>query len=263
MEKPNEKVFGMYAEYYDLLYKDKNYDAETDYVVSLLKKYMPEANSLADLGCGTGKHAVEFAKRGYKVTGVEMSESMLNIAKKNLSGAGIEEKNVKYICGDISKIDTGEKYDAALALFHVIGYLTSNALLLQGIRNISRHLNKGGLLIFDYWYGPAVLAQKPERRSKLLKGNGLALRRNAEPELKVKENIVEVNYNIEVKADTGEILLLDEKHSMRYFFLPEIKLLLEQCGFKVLLNKEWITGNELSEESWSGLCVAKFDPMNT
>ncbi len=113
--------------------------------------------------------------------------------------------------------------------------------------------------MFDYWYGPAVLAQKPERRSKLLKGNGLVLRRNAEPELLVNENIVEVNYNIEAKADSGEVLQLDEKHSMRYFFLPEIKLLLEQCGFRVLLNEEWMTGKELSEDSWSGVCVAKLD----
>ncbi len=259
MEKANEKVFGMYSEYYDLLYRDKDYVAETDYVATLLNRFMPEAKNLVDLGCGTGKHAVEFAKRGYKVTGIEMSESMLNIAKNNLPGSGIGTNDVKYICGDISKIQTGEKYDAAMALFHVMGYLTENSQILKGIRNIASHLTDGGLLIFDYWYGPAVLSQKPEKRSKLLKGNGLVLRRNAEPELLINENIVEVNYNIEAKAESGEVLQLDEKHSMRYFFLPEIKLLLDQCGFRVLLNEEWMTGKELSEESWSGVCVAKLD----
>ncbi len=263
MNEANEKVFGMYSEYYDLLYRDKNYKAEADYVLSLVDEYNPGAKKLADLGCGTGKHAVEFCRKGYSVTGIELSASMLRLAEENKKTSCPGIKDLKFVQGDISEFKTDEKYDAALALFHVMGYLTSNSELLSGIKNIGRHLNKGGILIFDFWYGPAVLTQRPEERKKILKGNGLTIKRKAIPNILINENIVEVKYHIEAEADSGgEKLELDETHNMRYFFLPEIRLLLEQNGYKILKMEEWMTGKELSEDSWSGVCVAKFDQNN-
>ena len=264
MSEHNEKVFGMYSEYYDLLYRDKNYKAEADYVLSLVDEYNPGAKSLVDLGCGTGKHAVEFSRRGYSVTGIELSASMLRIAEENkkITCAGIEE--LKFLPGDISEFKSGEKYDAALALFHVMGYLTSNSVLISGIKNIGRHLNNGGILIFDFWYGPAVLNQRPEERKKILKGNGLTIKREATPNVLINDNVVEVNYHIEAESDScGDKLELDEMHSMRYFFLPEIRMLLELNGFEVLKLEEWMTGKELSEDSWSGVCVAKVHHNNS
>lgn len=263
MNEANEKVFGMYSEYYDLLYRDKNYKAEAEYVLSLLDEYNPGAKSIADLGCGTGKHAVEFSRRGYSVTGIELSESMLRLAKENKKISCPGNEDLTFLPGDISDFKTGEKYDAAFALFHVMGYLTSNSVLISGIRNIGRHLKNSGILIFDFWYGPAVLKQRPEVRKKILKGNGLTIEREATPNIIINDNIVQVNYHIEAESDSGgEKLELDETHSMRYFFLPEIRLLLEQNGYKVLKMEEWMTGKELSEDSWSGVCVAKFEQSN-
>lgn len=265
MSESEEKVFGMYSEYYDLLYRDKDYKAEADYVLSIINEYNPGTKNIADLGCGTGRHAIEFAREGYCVTGIELSASMLRIAEesKKISCPGIEDLKLKFVQGDISEFRTGEKYDAALSLFHVMGYLTSNSVLVKCIRNISRHLNNGGILIFDFWNGPAVLTQRPEERKKTLKGNGLTIKREATPNIVINENIVEVKYHIEAESDSGgEKLEVDEIHRMRYFFLPEIRLLLELNGFEVLKLEEWMTGKELSEDSWSGVCVAKFDQNN-
>jgi len=49
-----KKVFDAYSHYYDLLYRDKNYKAETDYICKNINELNPEAKSLLDLGCGTG-----------------------------------------------------------------------------------------------------------------------------------------------------------------------------------------------------------------
>ncbi len=51
------KTFDLYSEYYDLLYKDKNYKKEADYIASLIKTNAPHTKSILELGCGTGKHA--------------------------------------------------------------------------------------------------------------------------------------------------------------------------------------------------------------
>ncbi|HXV17836.1 MAG TPA: methyltransferase domain-containing protein, partial [Gemmatimonadaceae bacterium] len=73
-------VFAGYSRYYDLLYRDKDYGAEALYVSQLIKTHSPDAVSIMEIGCGTGAHAAELAELGYNVTGVDMSEGMLEAA---------------------------------------------------------------------------------------------------------------------------------------------------------------------------------------
>lgn len=80
------KVFGSYSNYYDLIYKDKDYSAEVYFIDSVIKKYAKgSVKTIFDLGCGTGSHAFLLAEKGYNVTGVDMSEDMLSIEKKKNS----------------------------------------------------------------------------------------------------------------------------------------------------------------------------------
>ena len=72
-----KEVFDSYARYYDLLYHDKDYAAESAYVASHLKRHSPRAARILELGCGTGAHAEHLARLGYAVHGVDQSETML------------------------------------------------------------------------------------------------------------------------------------------------------------------------------------------
>src|SRR6186713_1983904 len=70
-ERPmSSPVFGAYSQYYDLLYRDKDYAAEAGYVARVVERERPGKKSLLDLGCGTGRHDFLLAERGYRVTGV-------------------------------------------------------------------------------------------------------------------------------------------------------------------------------------------------
>ena len=73
-------VFGKYAKYYDLLYQDKNYSKEADYIDRLIKTYHPESKTILDLGCGTGRHDILLAEKGFFLTGVDSSKEMLSAA---------------------------------------------------------------------------------------------------------------------------------------------------------------------------------------
>jgi methylase of polypeptide subunit release factors len=64
-------VFGAYARYYDLLYRDKDYAAEAQYVHRLIQSHALGARSILELGCGTGAHAVLLAGEGYRIHGVD------------------------------------------------------------------------------------------------------------------------------------------------------------------------------------------------
>ncbi|MBL4653181.1 MAG: class I SAM-dependent methyltransferase, partial [Flavobacteriales bacterium] len=79
------KVFDNYSAYYDLLYRDKPYEEEVAYVDGLIKDFAINASTILNLGCGTGKHDTFFAQKGYDVDGVDLSSSMINLAKKNKS----------------------------------------------------------------------------------------------------------------------------------------------------------------------------------
>jgi predicted TPR repeat methyltransferase len=78
-------IFGAYAQYYDLLYRSKNYVAEAQYIHQLIQSYVPGALSVLDLGCGTGAHAVQLAREGYRIHGVDLSTGMLERAKSRLA----------------------------------------------------------------------------------------------------------------------------------------------------------------------------------
>ncbi|MBX7042880.1 MAG: class I SAM-dependent methyltransferase [Ignavibacteria bacterium] len=257
----NKEVFGLYSEYYDLLYKDKDYTSEASYVIKLIREHLPNAKTIADFGCGTALHGIEFAKKGFSVAGIELSESMCGIAVRNISESRMKKK-VEIHNGDISTYSIGKKFDAVVSLFHVMSYLTDNEQLSGCIKNAARHLKKNGLFMFDFWYGPCVLTVRPSKRRKVLEGNGLKIIRSAVPVMEYNENVVEVNYAMRGTRLQGKKKFeLCEKHRMRYFFLPELKYMCETNGFRILNAVEWMTGRELDETTWSGVCVLQFTGM--
>ena len=250
------KVFDAYAAYYDLIYRDKDYAGEAEYVMKLIRKFKPDAKTILDLGCGTGKHDLCFAGENFEVTGVELSENMTIAANKCLQSDTVANLKLKFIKGDIRSIRLAEKFDAITSLFHVLNYQTTNEDLRATLRTIKDHLKDDGKFICDFWYGPAVLNDRPEERIKKIKNNEYELERLAIPEMLVNENIVNVHYKIFVREfKSGEAKEINETHRMRYFFLPEIELLLSELDMKTEHFEEWMTGNVLSDKSWFALAV--------
>jgi len=205
-----------------------------------------------DLGCGTGRHATILARKGYKVYGVDRSEEMLAIAREE------NAENPKFYCGDVSNLQIGQKVDVVTALFHVVSYQTSNEGLMGTFKTAYDHLRPGGIFIFDFWYGPAVLSNKPETRLKELGNEDVLLYRFALPGNRPNENIVDVRYKILVKdKKSSEVEELSELHSMRYLFLPEIRYMLQSSGLTVEYVAEWLTNEEPGFDTWSVVAVAR------
>jgi SAM-dependent methyltransferase len=151
-------VFNHYARYYDLLYRDKDYAGEARFVHDQFAQHGLAAGRLLELGCGTGRHAVEFAKLGWSVDGVDLSQAMVAQAQERARQQQPEiTSRIQFQQGDLRSADTGQTYDAIISLFHVMSYQTSNADLAAAVATAAAHLRTGGLFLFDFWYGPAVL----------------------------------------------------------------------------------------------------------
>ena len=226
----------VYAGAYDALYQDKDYEAECDFLEQIFNRYAQSPiHTILDLGCGTGGHALPLARRGYVVTGVDRSEQMLTEARRRADAVAVGGRlPAGFVHGDIRTLDLGCAFDAVIAMFAVISYQTTNEDLLAAFGTARRHLAPGGLFIFDAWFGPAVLAQRPTDRLKTIESNGERTIRFAHPELDVGKHIVSVSYK--VLRIRGERILeeVDELHKMRFLFPKEVEFYLAENELKLL-----------------------------
>lgn len=242
-----DTVFDAYGRYYDLLYRDKDYIGEAAYIQGLLNRHGIAQGDLLEFGSGTGKHGCLLAAQGYTVHGIERSQEMVARAE---TAPGFSCQR-----GDIAHTVMGRAFDAVVSLFHVISYQTTNEQVCAVFANAAAHLAAGGLFVFDFWYTPAVHAQRPAVRVKRMVDDRVAITRIAEPTIYPNENRVDVDYTVFARdLETGAMTTLNETHPMRHFSLPEIDLLAESHGFVRLAAEEFLSGKVPGEDTW-GVCV--------
>jgi len=244
-------VFGLYAQYYDALYHDKNYQQEVAYVYNLIQEYLPAAKSILELGCGTGGHAFHLAHEGYEVHGVDLSKEMIASAQQK----GKQQNEVTFSVGDLRTLQLNKQFDVVISLFHVMNYQTTDADLHNAFKTAEKHLKKGGLFLFDFWYGPAVIHEKPLTRIKRCENENIKITRIAEPQHHKEKNSVDVNFTLFLEDKKNQkISEIKENHCMRYFFEDELRILFEQNNFEVISFEEWLTGKKPVNTSW-GVCA--------
>jgi SAM-dependent methyltransferase len=244
-------IFGTYAHYYDLLYASKDYAGEAKFVHQLLQTYAPAAKSILELGCGTGAHAIQLAQYGYTLHGIDFSAEMLQRARQNLAQVSELATQLQFSQGDLRDVQLNEQFDAIISLFHVMSYQITNDDLRAAFATVKAHLKPNGVFIFDCWYGPAVLSDRPVVRVKRLEDETLQVTRIAEPTFHPNENVVDVNYHIFTRDKTsGAVQELQETHRMRYLFQPELDLVLTSVGLERVVSREWMTEKIPGFDTW-------------
>ncbi len=245
-------TFNFYAHYYDILYRDKNYDNETHFISRLLKSYVPQCHSILELGSGTGLHAVLLSLQGYNIVGVDRSDEMIMHSNRRIDLIGVEDApQLRFVKGDIRDIRLGMSFDVVISLFHVISYQSTNNDLLATFTTARTHLKLGGYFIFDCWYAPAVLTLQPVTRVKYVEDENTRIIRVAEPKLHPNDNFVDVHYRVFVQDKTSEIMTeIQETHRMRYLSLPEIDMLFAQTGFERVKCGEWLSERDPGSDTW-------------
>ena len=245
------KIFNKYADFYDSYYSDKDYYRESNFILTLA----PTPRSVLDMGCGTGGHMIHFAKKGMNFTGFDMSENMVSQARKKMSNNNIK---AKIGISDLRTYRDNKKHDLVIAMFAVMGYLISNEDFLAGLETAKLHLNYNGFFIFDVWFGPAVLYQRPETRIQKFEKDGLQVIRLVLPKVDVIKQIAIIDYEIIEFQDEKTIEVVKESHKMRYFFIQELKFLLEFSGFKLMKICPFLdSSRQPTIDDWNITIVAK------
>jgi len=249
------QVFKDYGKYYDILYQDKNYEEECNFIEEIFRRYsQKEIKTILDAGCGTGGHAIPMAKRGYKVVGFDASEVMTERAKEKARGLN----NIRFKIMDIRDFHISEKFDACICMFAVIDYITETKDILKALRTIRRHLKENSLFIFDFWNGLAVLRILPSVRVKIMESGGIKVIRTVEPELDAFNHINKSHYRMIVIKDGEVVDEIEETHVIRFYFPREIKHYLEDAGFELIKICPFMDlEGKVDENVWNIMAIAK------
>jgi ubiquinone/menaquinone biosynthesis C-methylase UbiE len=140
-DNPSNKL----TKYYDLIYSFKDYEQEAEKVINIINQFKKSSgNDLLDVACGTGKH-LKYLKSQFNCMGTDISESMLEVARNNVS-------NIQFMQADMVYLKLNKRFDVITCLFSSIGYVKTEENLAKTLRSFSDHLKQGGIVIIEPWF---------------------------------------------------------------------------------------------------------------
>ncbi|MBT2507445.1 methyltransferase domain-containing protein [Streptomyces sp. ISL-98] len=147
----DQENIGIYdvGDIYDAIYggRGKDYRGESAAVTRHIRSRHPRAASVLDVGCGTGGHLKYFAEDFTVVEGLDLTEGMLDVARRNLPEIPVQ-------CGDMRSFELGRRFDAVVCLFATIGNLVGQDELDTTLSTFARHVVPGGVLVIEPWWFP-------------------------------------------------------------------------------------------------------------
>jgi 2-polyprenyl-3-methyl-5-hydroxy-6-metoxy-1,4-benzoquinol methylase len=210
-----QRFFDAHAEHYDQNPFTNHTEKEVDFLLELYP-IRPGARIL-DVGCGTGRHAVELAKRGYQVVGLDISEKMLDVARRKAADAGV---TVEFIHGDATDFAFEEKFDAAICLCEgAVGLVErgqdAEAHDLAIFRNIANSLKPNAPFVLTALNAYAVIRQMNDDRTHEGRFNPVTMISNYEDDWQLPEGPTRMTIY------------------ERLFIAPEVVRMLKESGFQV------------------------------
>ncbi len=214
-----EELFKNFAESYENEDFTKGTIGEADF---LEKEFdFDKSIKILDIGCGTGRHSIELAKRGYNLTGLDLSESMLKKAKANALKANVQ---IDFICSDARTFHFPEKFDAAIMLCEGgFSLMETDEMNFKILSNVYNSLKPGSKFIFSTLNGLFPLFHSV--KEFINNGTSATISKNNSFDLMTFRDYSDY----EIIDDEGNKKTL--KCNERYYVPSEITWLLSSLGF--------------------------------
>ncbi len=210
--------------YYDRIYWWKDYDQEVDFLVKALKKYGIRGRRVLEVACGTGSHTKILVERGYEVTGVDISDDMLRIARRKTKG------RARLVKADMRSLGTvvGGKYDAAICLFSSISYNLTVADLRRTIQGLYDRLEEPGAVVFDTHFTKKGFVDGHRGEDIFDDGRVIGARLGIS---KRAGDVGELSFSYLIKDGAKTIVLRDDVHRLGLFDHEDFLRVMREVGF--------------------------------
>jgi ubiquinone/menaquinone biosynthesis C-methylase UbiE len=247
-----EALFENYAEKYDREVFTQGTTGECDFIEAEVG--FDKGIHILDIGCGTGRHTVELTKRGYRVTGVDLSESQLRRARQK---AKEQDLTIDFLKEDARYLPFAEEFDAAIMLCEGgFSLMETDEMNFEILKSASRSLKKSGKIIFTTLNGLFPLYHSVEKFCAAMSKEG-------------QSNCRENSFDLMTFRDHNVTSFVDDSGAKkeiisneRYYVPSEITWLLKQAGFaKIHISGAKLgafsRGDRLSTDDFEMLVVAE------
>lgn len=234
---PNGQLYDKYAAYYDKIYAHVDYKGESEFINWAVNKHKTSSGvELLDVACGTGSHAL-ILKNNFNITGVDINENMLKIAREKVAEAN-------FIQGDMKQLEIGSKFDVIICIFSAIHYNTNYTELECTLNNFYNHMKNGGILIFDLSFNTDNWIEGIVSLDTLVEEE-LKIARICQSRL--ENGIFNANFVFLVK-DNGEFDFDIDEHKLSVFEIAKVNKIMEKVGFKTYIYGDFTFEMWKSEE---------------
>lgn len=241
MKQWYETLFENYAEKYDKEVYTLGTIGECDFIEREFN--FDKSLKILDVGCGTGRHSIELTKRGYHVTGVDLSESQLTRAREKAKAENLE---IKFIQGDARNLPYDSEFDAAIMLCEGgFSLMETDEMNFDILKNVTKSLKEKGKFIFTTLNGLFPLFHSV--KEFMNEGDERATYKSSTFDLMTFRDIS----TNEIEDDDGKLMKL--VCNERYYVPSEITWLLKSLGYK----KIEIFGAKLGEFSREDILTTK------
>ncbi|MEQ9187095.1 MAG: class I SAM-dependent methyltransferase [Cryomorphaceae bacterium] len=207
------------TDYYHLLYRNRNEVEARQFIDALLHFLQPiQGASFIDVACGKGRHSRYLQSLGYEVTGIDLSENSIELARSEAKGL----PHLSFIQHDIREAFPVEGLDVAMNLFTSFGYFDNDAEHQRSIDNMQACLRPGGRLVLDYLNTSEVVHNFKKEDNWNLEGVRFKVTRGLDERSIVKK--------IEVK-DGSETMHFEER--VRAFTKEDLEMLISRSGMSI------------------------------
>ena len=218
-------MYNDFAYVYDRLINDVDYKEWADYYFKIFQRYGLNPKLGLDLGCGTGNLTLELANRGIEMTGVDLSEDMLMVAREKSEGL-----DILYLNQDMTEFELYGTVDFVVSSLDCVNYITDKRDLLKVMKLVNNYLDPGGLFIFDI--------NTRYKLESIIGDNTFILENDDcfcswQNEYDKKRKLSDFYLTFFLKDGEG-YTRFDEQHTQRAHEIEEIKALIESSGMRLL-----------------------------
>jgi SAM-dependent methyltransferase len=219
---------------------------EVDFLVN--KVFDESTRAVLDLPCGYGRHSAALAAKGYLVTGVDLSKTMIEESKKRKT---VDNSKLIYTLGDMRTFKSSDKFDAAICMFSSFGYFKKYSDNVEVIKNFSRNLKKGGLLVIDVRNPIRDIVEFSKTNWHQVENiKGIKINQTLDP-LLLRHRIT---YSYGAGGESRE-----KSASWTHYLFPELKNILEHANFSIIKTFGNFEADAYSPESSRLIIVAELN----
>lgn len=203
--------------YYHILYKNRDEKEAEFFLDNLLTELkLTSGNAILDIACGKGRHALYLNKKGFNVTGTDLSSESIRHCKK------FETTGLQFFKHDMREIFKTNYYDAAFNLFTSFGYFDNRTEHLKAVESAALALKPGGIFVLDYFNSEKVVCDLPCSFAAKAKGIVFTI------EKKIKDNFIEKEIRF---TDKGNDFLFTEKVTL--FTHADFEQFFKEAGLNI------------------------------